>query len=345
MSIEIILYPNSPDKPMLCTHLREFDFQPCTHLWNWPKGSKHFQWFESADFISFDGVEATVFPTGTEAKKDYPRSAWALHTRTRSSASEGDRKQQNDVVRSARRKFGGSFVNDWYGKNRYTPLEPDPRDAVARGIYLSYEYVSNKISAVKYALPDPNESLEKLIGTNLESLSTVDPSLVLYNALVPFAVASLEHFFSTSFKILLRYDQKAQEKFLDSRRKIEIADVVAVQDSSKSWEEIVANWYSFQSIAGIHKAYRDWLGIDVWPILHKRKRLGSRLPKLESELDNLIKFRHGVVHRPDLDLELRKHKSEELFDLVMVVIDEFTGHLEMIRDIPIRQSTIHHREA
>ena len=69
MSIEIILYPNSPDKPMLCTHLREFDFQPCTHLWNWPKGSKHFQWFESADFISFDGVEATVFPTGTEAKK------------------------------------------------------------------------------------------------------------------------------------------------------------------------------------------------------------------------------------------------------------------------------------
>ena len=341
MSVEIVFYPNSSDKNMLCAHLREFGFLPCTHLWNWPKSSKNFQWFEDTDFVSFDGVEATVYPTRAGEKEDYPQSLWAIHTRTRSSASQGDRKQQNEVIRTARRKFGGSFVNDCYGKNRYTTIEPDPRDAAARGIYLSYEYVRNKISSVKYALPDPNESLEKLVGTNLEAISTIDPARVIYNALVPFAIACLEHFFSSSFKILLRYDQKAQAKLLDDSRKVEIADVVAVRDGSKSLEDIVVNWYSFQSIASINKAYHDWLGIDIWSLLRKRRRLGSRLPRLESDLNDLIEFRHGVVHRLELDLQIRKHKAEELFDLVMLIIDEVTGHLEASRGIPIRDSTIY----
>ena len=340
MSIEIILYPNSADKKVLCTHLAYYSFQPASHLWNWPKGSRTFQWFEEAGFISFQGVQATVYPTSSEEKRDYPKSPWALHTRTSAFASEGDRIQQNEVVRSARRKFGGSFVNDWYGKNRYTPIEPDPRDPVARGIYLSYEYVSNKISAIKYALPEPNATLENFTGTKLEPLATADPARVLYNALVPFAVASLEHYFSNSFKILLKYDQKAQERLLAHGRKVEIADVVAVRDGSKSLEEIAADWYSFQNISSSHRAYHDWLNIDVWSVLRKRRKLGSRLPRLESELNDLIKFRHGIVHGLDLNLELRKDRSEEIFDLVMVVIDEFTGHLEMIRDIPIRDSTI-----
>ena len=281
-----------------------------------------------------------MYPTSAEEKVEYPRSDWALHTRTRSSASEGDRKQQNEVIRSARRNFGGSFVNDWCGKNRYTPIEPDPRDAVARGIYLSYEYVSSKISAIKYALPEPNATLENFTDTELEPLAAADPARVLYNALVPFAVASLEHFFSNSFKILLKYDRKAQERLLGYGRKVEIADVVAVRDGSKTLEEIAADWYSFQNISSIHRAFQDWLDIDVWSVLRKRRKIGSRLASLELELNDLIKFRHGIVHGLDINLELRRDRSEEIFDLVMVIINEFTGHLEMIRGIPIRDETI-----
>ncbi|MCY3783078.1 MAG: hypothetical protein OXG79_04760 [Chloroflexi bacterium] len=340
MSIEIVLYPPSVTRSSLCDHLRTSNFQPTKHLWNWPAGSKHFHWFEPVDYTSFDGVEATVYLTSEKERKNFSQSTWALHTRTRASASIGDKNKQNEVIRSARRRFGGSFTNDWYGTNRYTPIGPDPRDAVARGIYLSYEYVSERISAVKYALPEPNETFEKLAETDLEPLSRLDPARVVYNALVPFAVAALEHFFSNSFKILLQYDKNAQTNLLDQNRKVDIANVVAIRDGSKSLEDIVANWYSFQSIAGIHKAYNEWLNVDVWSILRKRKRLGDRLPRLEDELTRLIEFRHGVVHRFDLNLRLRKDSSEEIFDLVALVIDEFTGHLESLRGIPIRDATI-----
>ena len=52
--------------------------------------------------------------------------------------------------------------------------------------------------------------MQKLVGTKLEPLAQTDPTRVLYNALVPFVLAALEHFFSQAFRILLRYNDKAR---------------------------------------------------------------------------------------------------------------------------------------
>ena len=336
MSIEIVLYPDRADRRTLCGHLRAFDFEPCEHLWDWPKASRHFHWFERGDFRSFDGVEATVYPARDAEKKRYPKSTWILHTRTRIWASVSDREQQNSVIRSARRQFGGCFVNDSHGKNRYTPIAPDHRNPAARGIYLSYERVRERVSAVRYALPKPQEDLERLVGTDLEALAKADPTRILYNALIPFAVAAIEHFFSQAFKILLRYDEEAQSRLLDHNRKLDIVDVVSIRDGSKTLEDVVASWYSFQSIARIHAAFREWLGIDFWSILRRRRKIGRRLPLLERKLNQLISFRHGVVHRFDVDMELTREQMEEILELVTVIIDEFVSHLEIARGIRIR---------
>ena len=133
--------------------------------------------------------------------------------------------------------------------------------------------------------------------------SQLDPTRVLYNALVPFALAAVEHFFSQSFKILLKYDENAQMCLLKHQRKLEIGDVVAIRDGFKTLEDVVASWYSFQSIASIHAAYKEWLSIDFWAVLRRRRKVGIRLPVLERQLDHLIEFRHGVVHRFDIDSE------------------------------------------
>ena len=333
----MVLYPDRADWRALCSHLRACNFEPCEHLWNWPKGSRHFHWFEHRDFRSFDGVEATVYPTKDAEKKRYPQSTWALHTRTRVWASASDRQQQNSVIRSARRQFGGRFVNDSYGgTNRYIPITLDLRDPVARGIYISYERVREKVSAVRYALPKPQEGLERLVGTDLEALAKADPTRILYNALVPFALAAIEHFFSQAFKTLLKYDKGAQSRLLEHNRRLDIVDVVSIRDGSKTLEDVVASWYSFQSIARIHAAFKEWLDIDFWSILRRRRKIGRRLPLLERKLNQLISFRHGVVHRFDVDLELKREQIEEILDLVMVVIDEFVSHLEKARGTPIR---------
>ena len=336
MSIEIVLYPPKVGREPLCKFLKECGFDPCEHLWSWPQGTKHYHWFSQVGFESFDGVEATVYPVKDSERELFPDSKWALHTRTRAAASTIDRKRQNAVIRSARKKFGGSFYNDWYGRNRYSPAEPDRRDAVARGIYLSYEHVRERVSALKFALPKPFESMEKLRGTKSEVLETFDPHRVLYNALVPFAVAAAEHFFSQCFKILLAYDEKAQQHLLEQKRKLELRDVIAIQNGQQTLEDVVAGWYSFQSISSIHQAFKQWFDIDFWSVVRRRKKVGNRLPILEKKFQQLIEFRHGLVHRFDLDLELKKENLEEILNLVMVLIDEFVTYLEKTRKVPIR---------
>lgn len=86
----------------------------------------------------------------------------------------------------------------------------------------------------------------------------------------------------------------------------------------------------------MHKAYKEWLDIDTWTLLRRRRRVGKRLPLLERQLSQIIDFGHGVVHRFDINLELRREQIEEILDLVMIVIEEFVSHLEKTRGVPIQ---------
>ena len=336
MSIEIVFYPKSATREQLQEHLLSLGFRASSHLWNWPEGSLHFYWFETDAYKSFDGVEATIFPISTETRAKYESDEWALHTRTRVAASPFDLEQQNTVVRTARKKFGGIFTNDWHGKNRYTPVDKDERGPIGRGIFISYEYVTDKLGAVKYALPQPmiqnfpdGDNLGNIMAQN-------DPSRVLYNALVPFAVAALEYFFSQTFKIFLHYDEKAQKRLQEQTRKIEMQDVMAISAGQKTIEDVIADWYSFQNIQSISNAFKDWFNIDLWKILRRRKKVGQRILLLEKQFDNIIQFRHGLIHRFEFDLDLSREQITEVIDVALILVEAFIDYLENDKGIRIK---------
>ena len=321
----------------------ELGFEPCSHFRNWPKGSLHFHWFSDFEYLSYDGVEATIFPPTKALKAGSPPSAWALHTRTRVSASPADRKRQNHVVRTARARFGGGFHNDSAGKNRYTKIEDDGRNAPSRGIYLTYESVRESVSAVQFALPDPTPAFQRLVGTDLEPLSAIDPGRVLYNALVPFAVAAVEHFLSRSFKVLLQFDAAARERLLQQTRKVEMVEAVSIAKGEISIEDVVVGWYSFQNIDSIQRAFGDWLKIDFRATLRRRRRIGRRVVTLDAEFRRMIEARHGVIHRFEIDRGLQKQGVSELLDAAMTVIDAFVDHLESQRSMRVRAPKVYLR--
>ena len=336
MSIEITFHPKASDKRRLKALLEEIGFESAKHVSDRTKGSLHFRWFTDVEYQSYDGVEATIFAPNEALETGSPQCAWALHTRTRASASPADRKQQNLVVRTARARFGGAFYNDSAGKNRYTKVEDDGRDAASRGIYLAYESVGDSLKAVQFALPDPTPAFERLVGTDLDALSEVDPRRVFYNALVPFAVAAVEHFLSRSFKVLLEFDPKTRERLLWLTRKVEMGDVISIVEGEMSVEDVVVGWYSFQSLDSIQKAFGEWFGIDFRATLRVRRRIGRRVVTLESEFGRMIEARHGLIHRLQIDSGLRKHDISELLDAAMAVIDAFVDHLESQRSMRVR---------
>ena len=336
MSIELTFYPTIAKKRQLKNLLVELGFKPTSHLWEWPKGSIHFHWFNQTDYLSYDGVEATVYSPDQGDTQRFGQCDWALHTRTRIWASPADLDQQNYVVRIARARFGGKFYNDSAGTNRYTKVEEDHRDAPSRGVYLAYEEIRQRLDAVRYCLPDPHPGLEKLVGTSLEPLSHVDPARVVYSALVPFGVAGIEHFFSRTFKALVQYKPNIQEQIAGHSRKVSLADALSIQDGTKSVLDIMVNWYSFQNLDSIQSAFDTWLDINVMKVLRQRKRIGRRVRFLDDELKRIIAARHELIHRFQIDTGLGKQGISDLLRSTMAVIDAFVDYLQADKGMRIR---------
>jgi hypothetical protein len=341
MSVEIILHPKRGSKKALKELLESLGYKPCGHLWKWGRGSLNFHWFESDQCKSYDGVEATIFKPQNSDDNNLGPCEWALHTRTRVAASPDDKEHQNQTIREARRRFGGNFYNDWYGRNRYISVRTDGRDAISRAIFLTYERVTAKLGLVRVVLPEgqklkgrtPSSKYAKQI---VDFLGEIDPVRVLYNALVPFLVASLENFFSECFKIMLRYDEKARAKLQQQNRKVEITDLIAVKNGEKTLEDIIAGWYSFQNIDSIHKAFSDWFSIDFWKVIRTEATIGDKAIRIEEQFNNLIEFRHGIVHRFDIDHGLDKAQIIGFFETTGAIIDTFVDFIEKSRGFAVK---------
>lgn len=232
------------------------------------------------------------------------------------------------MIREARRKFGGKFYNDWHGWNRYTPIPPETHTPAERGIISIYNFLELKLAAIPTVLPKPyivapegNKNLATL-------LREIDPSTYLYNAMLPYAIAAIEYFFSQVFIVMIRYDARAQSKIAKENRRIYMEDVLGISRGEKTIEDLVAGWYSFQSLDGIHRAFADWLDIDFWAMMRKRKRIRNRTIILSDALRELIKMRHELIHRFEFDYELDRERLIYIFGVVEEVIKTFLRELE-----------------
>jgi hypothetical protein len=134
----------------------------------------------------------------------------------------------------------------------------------------------------------------------------------------------------------LRYDNKARQRLREQTRKVEFSDALALASNTQSIEDVVADWYSFLNIESTNKAFNEWFGIDIWKLLRQRRKVGKRIDWLEKRLKDLIDFRHGVVHRFEIKLDLDRSGTEELFDLSILLIETFVDHVEHAQGENIR---------
>ncbi len=68
MGRDLTLYPRKASKLDLKGYLESLSFKRCDHLWDWPEGTLNYNWFDSQDFRSIDGVSADVYPTEDEER-------------------------------------------------------------------------------------------------------------------------------------------------------------------------------------------------------------------------------------------------------------------------------------
>lgn len=330
MGRDLTLYTAKGTKKDLSDYLEELGFEKCEHLWDWPKGTLNYSWFDHQDFKSIDGVSANILPT-SKNERSIAGNSWALQVRNLYSASAHDVKMLNQVLRGARKKFGGTIKGD-YGTNRYAPIEEDTSTPISRGVSKIYLHIKQEMEAVKFALPEASikipESPVGKIDNLIELTKSVDPSRVIYNGLVPFAVSMFEYFFAQTFQVLIAYDVFALKKRESYNAKFEFSDVLDLHNNDRTIESLIAQPYTFQNLNQLNKAYKDWLKIDVRNILYKRKRIGKSVKLLENRISEIIQYRHGIVHRFQIDRKLTRADYISILDAISIAMTEFTSFLE-----------------
>lgn len=337
MGRDLTLYPQKASKKDLKDYLEKLGFEKCNHFWEWPKGTLNYSWFDNNDFKSIDGVSADIYPISIEEQK-ITKNKWALHVRNLYSASLHDVVMLNNVLRNARKQFGGTIFGD-YGINRYATLWEDHSTPISRGVTKIYRHVNQEISAIKTSLPNPIMKFPQSNGVTKDDFinftQTLDPGRVLYNGLVPFAVAMFEYFFSQIFQILISYDEFALSKQKTYKMKIDFSILFEVKNNEKTVENIITDNYTFQNLNQLNKAYKEWLDIDVRKILYKKKKIGNSITFLENRISEIIQYRHGIVHHFEIDRSLTKDDYIHILEAIEKSMIEFIKFLETKYNIKI----------
>lgn len=324
MSLEIILYTKSATKSSLIKFLISEGFQKTKHFLEEMNTSDqlHYMWYSLHDYESVSGVEATVYKISAEERKQNKCSEWILHTRTRSIGSYEDKLKQNLIIKKARQQFEGTFYNDWYGTNKYTNLKDYKKfSPLEKGISIvasnsleKLDQINNCLNSYKNEL---TESIFNIPHENIKSLFiTKDPSIILYNSLMPFLVSVLEYFFGQCFVHFIKYEENSKVLLVEERIKIGVPEVLQILEQKSSLEQIVMESYNFQNLESINKAYKKYIGIDIFAILSKKKKVNNKVFRILTKLQEILQARHKFVHELDINYDLTK---QDYFNYITTV--------------------------
>lgn len=316
MSVEITLYAKTATKSGLIKFLRTSGFQRSKHIVDEMNTNEmlHFSWFGFDDYESTTGVEATILKASNDYRIKYNCSDWILHTRTRSSGSFEDKHKQNEIIKKARQQFGGTFYNDCYGTNRYINLADYRKfSPLDKGISVIASNSLEKLSQIRNCINGyKNETSETIAKIELESIRELfvykDPSIVLYNSLMPFLVSVLEYFFGQIFISFIKYNETSRQKITEERIKIDISDVLGILEKEVFLEQIVLKNYNFQNLDSINRAFKKYISIDIKATLSQKRKVNNRTDRILTNIEAILKARHKFVHELDIDYCLSKEK-------------------------------------
>jgi hypothetical protein len=335
MSLEITLFTKNATRQKLINELLLHNFHKTSSIFDSSNDCEGFMWFEAKNYESFVGVEANIRKSTEEERGKYSCSEWILHTRTRSSGSQKDKEKQNIIIKHIRKLFGGTFYNDWYGTNTYTKLTDYPElTASERGLFLMRENIEGKISNLNYSLEHMPDNLlkldfDKVVDKSfLGFMKSIEPSLVVYNAMFPFLVSLIEFIFKESFIVMIKYDEKAKKEIEKTNLKVQLVDVLKVNSGEILIEDIIADSFTFQNLGQVNKAYKTYLNIDIAKIFSKKRKIGNNFYRIYQQIEEIIEIRHSIIHHFGFYNQLDKAKFLNSLKTVEVALDMFLEFLE-----------------
>jgi hypothetical protein len=78
--------------------------------------------------------------------------------------------------------------------------------------------------------------------------------------------------------------------------------------------------------------------MDIWNMLRSSKVPNDNLTALADALNGIVEFRHGIIHRYEIDRQLERKRISVILETSIAVIEVFTEHVERLRGFPVRET-------
>jgi hypothetical protein len=236
-----------------------------------------------------------------------------LWTRTTIWRSKFDSDFHNQTIKQLKKRFCGYFVSD-FGRNRYFQFDGPVREKAEAGAYGAFSRLHSNIQRARGFIGFANlldDKTYKIQGVDF--MDSHNPRILSANVLVPFLVSAIEDYFRSLYVALLRYSPN-RERIIQNAR-LQGPDLAAIDRGELTVPEAVAKWKSFQDLDKINTAYKDLNNkCDLHGIL--KRPYGRLKGSFWDVLDRLIRQRHALIHRAELDVEYKPDRLRR--DIVLV---------------------------
>jgi hypothetical protein len=258
-------------------------------------------WFEEKDLASLRGCWLGWYKGEIE---EAPRGTLTVFiAKTYAGRSHEDLDMQNKVVKELKKRFGGSVYNDETGRG-YLRNDIPKLSYPEKRCGLAYNSLKENIGRTKLvASKTPAETKSSWKDLVL----SFNENVIINNLLIPFLVSSLEDFLRSFFIAYLDSQRDVLSLVYEQKGKLEYTTVRDLLQGKLTIAECEANSYSFQNLSSANSAFQQYVGVSLNNIWNRRKKYDGRAYKVLEVLQELLNFRHRIIH----EAHIRSNLSEK----------------------------------
>jgi hypothetical protein len=259
-------------------------------------------WFEEKDLASLRGCWLSWYKGKI---REAPRGTLTVFiAKTYAGRSHEDLDMQNKVIKELKKRFGGSVYNGETGKYCYLRNDIPKLSYPEKRCGLAYNRMKENIGRIKLVARETPAETKPILGFDILSFNE---NVIINNLLVPFLVSSLEDFLRSFFISYLESQSDVLELVYEQKGKLEYATVRDLLQGKVTLAECEANSYSFQNLSSANSAFQQYVKVSLYNIWNRRKKYDGRFYKVLEVLQELLSFRHRIVHEAYIKSNLNKN--------------------------------------
>lgn len=239
--------------------------------------ARSYLWFHRENYESTRGCWLFL----NKPDEDDPKGTkLVFHAYSNSGRSYEDFEAQNNVIKALKKACGFTYINFQHNLNRASMAVSDISKHTIKMMELGDWYGS------------------------------LDAGVIRNNTLLPFLVASTESFLKEFFIAYLETYPNVQEKIYEKKSKLEYSELKRLLSGEKTLAELEADNYTFQNLYSANNAYKNYIDVDIFKVLNKRKRVKNKSRIVRDVVIEILDLRHKIIHAAHIDIGLDRNRME-----------------------------------